>query len=227
MNINSNSNIMNISSYPESELLKIASGFNKHLKDKFPISRSNSSGFDQCFIYKFKALFYEIQAHPWEPESDSVTYNYTLELDALADQTKRFFMIFRFYLQKAFPYDSDLCETFGYIEMEKVIHNHIELSIFLRRTVNLINERKTFLRLANCPESTLEEIISLSHQFNQVHEELLKYLERKEISNKTYRHNIGELFRLMEIIHDEASKSLQDDPESLRLLTFPNKEYIQ
>jgi len=30
----------------------------------------------------------------------------------------------------------------------------------------------------------------------------------------------------MEIVHEAASKSLQDDPESLKHLTFPSSEYI-
>jgi len=217
---------MNIASYPERELLKIASDFKKHLKDKFPAMRSSSTGMDQGFIYKFKALFYEVQAHPWEPETDSITYNYKLDLDNLTEQIKNFFLIFRFYLQKAFPYDSDLCETFGYVAMEKVKHNYPELRVFLEKTVNLINDKRHFLKAANCPESTLEEIIGLSNQINEVHDELLKYVQKKENRNRTYQSNMKELFRLMEIVHEAASKSLQDDPESLKHLTFPSKEYI-
>ena len=217
---------MNISSYPERELLEIASGFKKHLKDKFPSMKNSSSGLDQGFIYKFKALFYEVQAHPWEPESDSVTYKYKLDLDIMAEQIRNFFLIFRFYLQKAFPYDSELCESYGYIELEKVIHDYSTLRIFLEKAVNLIREKRAFLKAANCPESTMEEIINLSDQIDELHDELLKYNQKKELKNKAYHNNLKELFKLMEIVHEAASKSLQDDPESLKQLTFPSKGYI-
>jgi hypothetical protein len=217
---------MNISSYPDNELLKIASGFKKHLKDKFPAMRNNSSAMDQGFIYKFKALFYEVQAHPFESETDSVTYKYKLDLDEMADQVRSFFLIFRFYLQKAFPYNAELCETFGYVEMERVIHDYPELRLFLEKTVDLIREKRSFLRSANCPESTLEEIINLSNQINELHDEFLKYSQKREIKNRAYQNNLKELFKLMEIVDEAASKSLQNDPESLKLLTFPPKEFI-
>ncbi|MEI7524433.1 MAG: hypothetical protein WCJ95_08900 [Mariniphaga sp.] len=217
---------MNISSYPERELLKIASGFKKHLKDKFPAMKGDSSGMGNDFIYKFKALFYEIQAHPWEPEAENLTAKYKLDLDALIEQLRNFLLIFRFYLQKAFPYDSELCESFGYVQVEKVTHDYAELRLFLERTLNLISEKRTFLRTANCPESTLEEIISFSNQITEVHDEMLKYSQKQELQNRTYQNNMKELFKLMEIVHEAASKNLQDDPESLRHLTFPSKEYI-
>jgi len=217
---------MNISSYPERELLKIASDFKKHLKDKFPAMKSSSSGMDQSFIYKFKALFYEVQAHHWEPDEDNVTYKYKLDLDALTEQIKNFFLVFRFHLQKAFPYDSELCECFGYVAMEKVKYNYPELRVFLENTVNLINEKRFFLKAANCPESNLEEIVNLTNQIIEVHDNLLKYVQKKEQKNRLYQNNMRELFKLMEIIHEAASKTLQNDPESLKHLTFPPKEYI-
>ncbi len=217
---------MNISSYPDNELLKIASGFKKHLKDKFPAMRNTSSALDQGFIYKFKALFYEVQAHPYEPETDSVAYKYKLDLDEMAEQVRNFFLIFRFYLQKAFPYNADLCETFGYVEMERVIHDYTELRIFLANTVDLIHDKRSFLRASNCPESTLEEIQNLSNQINELHDEYLKYTQKRELKNSAYQNNLKELFKLMEIVDEAASKSLQNDPESLKLLTFPPKVFI-
>ena len=217
---------MNVSSYPERELLKIASGFKKHLKDKFPTMKNSSSGLDQGFIYKFKALFYEIQAHPCEPEADTLTCQFKNDLDVLIDQVKNFLLIFRFYLQKAYPYDSKLCESFGYVQLEKVIHDYTELRAFLERTVNLINERRAPLRLANCPESTLDELISLKEQINEVHDKMQKYIQKNELKNITYQNNMKELFKLMLIVDEAASKSLQDDPESLKQLTFPPWEYI-
>ena len=218
---------MNISSYPERELIKIASEFKKHLKNKFPKMKSSSSGIDQGFIYKFKALFYEVQAHPWESEGDSISNKYNLELEALGDQIRNFFPLFRFYLQKAFPYNSDLCEKYGYVQLEMVIHNYDELREFLDSTVNLINDKRFSLKAANCPDCMLDEIINLSAQIKEVHEDYLNYVQKKQIHNQAYQNNMKELFKLMEIVHEAASNNLQDDPESLRHLTFPPKEYIQ
>ena len=217
---------MNISSYPEGELLKIASGFKKHLKDNFGTITRAYSGLDEGFIYKFKALFYEVQAHPREPETDSVVNKYNLELENLAEQARSFFLIFRFYLQKAFPYESGLCQTYGYVEIEKMIQNYSVLCTFLESTVKLIDEKRPLLLAVNCPDCTLDELISLSTQITKVYEELQKHLQKKEIRNKTYQNNLKELFKLMEIVHEAASKSLQNDPESLRHLTFPSKGYV-
>lgn len=217
---------MNIYSYPEGDLLKIASQFKKHLKDGIPTIKKTNSVLDEGFVYKFKALFYEVQANPKEPESDSITYQYKLDLESLADQARSFFLIFRFYLQKAFPYDADLCQQYGYIEIEKMVQDYSALPTFLEETVQLINEKRSFLRAANCPDSTLDELICLSFRFTDVDEQLKKYLQKKEMKNKAYQNNLKELCRLMEIVHEAASQSLQSDPESLRYLTFPPKEYI-
>ena len=193
-------NIMKISNYPENELLEIASGFKKHLSGHMTTSKSTQLELDQAVIYKFKALFYEVQAYTLESETDSVTYKYKLDLDAMSDQVRNFFLIFRFYLQKAFPYDSNIWEAYGYCEMEKVIHNYSELRTFLEGSVNLIHEKKTELKAANCPDSTLEEIVELSKQISDEHEELLKYLERKEVRNKAYKNRLEELFKLREVL---------------------------
>jgi hypothetical protein len=215
---------MNISSYPEHELMKIASGFKKHLKNSFPTIKGVYSELDQGFIYKFKALFYEVQANPREPEVDQITTKYKLELEGLADEVRNFFVIFRFYLQKAFPYDSALCQSYGYIEVEKITHDFAGLRVFLKNTVKLIHEKKSVLNAVKCPDPILEEIISLERQIAEVHDELLKYIQKKESRNKSYQNNLRELFKLMEIVHEAASKSLQNDPESLRHLTFPPKK---
>ena len=172
-------------------------------------------------------MFYEAQAHPWEPDNDSITARYRLELDTLTDEIKTFFMIFRFYLQKTFPYDAELCESYSYVEMQKAAQNYNELQSFLEKTKLLIEEKRSFLRAANCPDCTLDQIIGLSKQFNEMVEELTKYIQKREIKDKAYQNNMKELFKLMEIVHEAASNNLQDDPESLRHLTFPPKEYIQ
>jgi hypothetical protein len=219
-------NIMKISNYPENELLEIASGFKKHLSGHLSSSKNAQLELDQAVIYKFKALFYEVQAYTLESETDSVTYKYKLDLDAMSDQVRNFFLIFRFYLQKAFPYDSNIWEAYGYCEMEKVIHNYSELRSFLEGSVNLINEKKADLKAANCPDSTLEEIVELSKQISDEHEELLKYLERKEVRNKAYKNRLEELFKLMKVIHEAAIKGFKDEPEMLKHLTFPTSEPV-
>ena len=150
-----------------------------------------------------------------------MTTKYKIELDALTDQIKTFFMVFRFYLQKAFPYDAELCESFGYVEMQKVAQNYVDLGSLLEKTIHLIEERKASLRAANCPECTLDEIFMLSKQFTELHDELTKYSHKRELKNKAYQSNMKELFKLMEIVDEAASKSLKDDPESLKHLTFP------
>ena len=218
---------MNITSYPEQELLKIASDFKKHLKEKLPAMMNSSSELDKGFISKFKALFYEVQAHSLQPETDNtVVSRYSQELDAMKEKIRTFFVMFRYYIQKAFPYDVELCESFGYIEMEKVSKDYCELKSFLERTANLVTERKGSLRAANCPDCKFEEISRISEKFNEVHNELLSYIEKRELRISSYQNSIKELFKLMEIVHNAASKSLKDDPESLRHLTFPSPGYI-
>jgi len=217
---------MNISSYPDRELLKIASGFKKHLKDKIPTMKSVYSDLDEGFIYKFKALFYEIQSHSREMESENISVKFNRELEILASQAKRFFTDFRFYLQKAFPYDSSLCETYGYMAIEKATVDYSALRTLLEKTIQLIDEKGTNLRAANCPDSTLEDVLHYSKQVNQVHDGLIEYRKKTDLKNKAHEKNVKELFKLMEIVHEAASKSLKDDPESLRQLTFPSKGYV-
>ena len=90
----------------------------------------------------------------------------------------------------------------------------------------MIEERRTHLKAASCPECTLEELINLSNHFNEIHTEFSKHIRKKEIKNKAYQNNMKELFRLMEIVDEAASKSLKDDPESLKHLTFPPSGYV-
>ncbi len=218
---------MNITSYPQHELLKIASDFKKHLKEKLPAIMDSSSELDKGFIYKFKALFYEVQAHSMEPENDNAEVcRFSLELDAMKEKIRTFFVMFRYYIQKSFPYDSELCESFGYIEMEKVSQDYFELKSFLERTANLVAERRGSFKAANCPDSKLEEISRISEKFNEVHNALISYIEKRELRNHSYENSMKELFKLMEIVHNAASKSLKNDPESLKHLTFPPTDYI-
>ena len=214
---------MKNSPYSENELLAIASGFKKHLKDHFATIKSACPGLDQDFIFRFKAHFYEAQAHPLEPETDSISKELELDLENLADQVRSLFLIIRFYIQKAFPYESKIWEAYGYCEIEKVIHDYSTLRKCLGGFVKLINEKRSELSAANCPIPTLDEMAGLSKQIGNKHEELLEHLERKEIRNEAYKTNLNELFKLMKMIHDAASKCFQNDQESLKQLTFPPK----
>ena len=62
-------------------------------------------------------------------------------------------------------------------------------------------------------EVSPEEIME---QFKQ------EYLERKEMRSKMYKSNFYELYNLMEIVHNAASKNIEKDPENLKYLTFRN-----
>ncbi len=210
--------------YSENELLEIASDFKKHLKDHFDAIKKFCPGLTQEFIYKFKALFYEVQTHPLEPEADPVVKEYEVALDDLASQLNSLFPIFRFYMQKAFPYDSNLWEAYQYCEIEKVMHEYSTLRKCLEGSVKIIDDKRTELRAANCPNPTLNEIVDLSKQISDKHEEYLEYLRNKEFKVKVYQNNLNELFKLMKMVHDAASKCFQNNPEYLKKLTFPPRQ---
>ena len=218
---------MKNSPYSEIELLEIASKFKKHLKNHFSSIKSVCPGLDQDFIYRFKALYYEAQTHPLETQSDSFNQVFNLELKEFADQVRGLFPILRFYLNKAFPYDSNLWEAYGYCEIEKVVQDFSTLRKCIEGAVNLIHEKRSELKAVNCPEPTLDEIVCLSKRIADKHDELLEYLEKKEIRKTTYESRLNELFQLIKIVQQAASKSLQNDPESLKHWSFLPKEFIQ
>ena len=210
--------------YSDDELLEIATSFKKHLKNNADCFRGAYPLIDHMFICRFKALFYEVQSHPAEPDIDSTVYQFQLELDVLKDQIKNFSLILRFYLQKAFPYDSGIWQAFGYCELEKVMRDYQSVRRFTDQSVDLINLIRSELKSANCPDTTLEEIEGLAKQFGSVHDDMAKYLERKESRNRAYRANLNELFKLMNTIHEAAYKCFINDPILLRKLTFPPKQ---
>jgi hypothetical protein len=212
--------------YTEYELLEIASGFKKHLKDHFASIKSADPSLDQNFIYRFKALYYEIHTHKLTPGDENVTETLKLELKGFVEQIRNLIPIFRFYLQKAFPYNSNLWESYGYCEIEKMISDYSSLRKCLEGSVKLIYEKRTELRAVNCPDSILNEIENLSKQLGLKHEKLLNCLEKNEVRNSAYKTRINELFQLMTIVHEAASKCLNKDPETLKYLTFPAKGQI-
>jgi len=210
--------------YTEKELLEIATYFKKHLKDHFDSIKKFCPGLDQEFIYKFKALFYEVQTLPLAPEEDPVVKEFKFKLDDLANQVNSLFPIFRFYMQKAFPYDSNLWEAYQYSEIEKAMRDYATLRTCLEGSVKIIDDKRAELRAANCPNPTLNEIVDLSKQISDKHEEYQEYIRNKDTRYKVYQNNLNELFKLMKMVNDAAAKCFQNNPEFLKKLTFPVKE---
>ncbi|HEY3388908.1 MAG TPA: hypothetical protein VGK38_05010 [Prolixibacteraceae bacterium] len=217
---------MKNSPYSEDELLEIAAKFKRHLKDHFNDLNNVCPDLDQEFIFKFKALFYEVQAHPLEPEVNKTTQDFKLYLEDIGNQVRGLFPIFRFYLQKAFPYDSSLWEAYEYCQIESAVHDYSTLRICLKESVKIIEEKKIELRAANCPDPTLREIESLSKQVNGKYEELLEYQKVKDLKKKVYYNNMNELFKSMKMVDEAASKCYQNNPELLIKLTFPPKHRV-
>ncbi len=217
---------MNISTYPDQEILKIAFGFKKHLKDKYLRTANNVAPLDEAFIYRFKALFYEVQSQHKTHASEEKTQRYLLALEDLTEQARAYLIIFRFYLQKAFPYDSELAEQYGYVEMERIKQDHAEMRNLLEKTISIIRERNKYLAAANCPECTLEGILTLSNKISEVHDEMIQEEQRLNELNNNYKQNIKELFSLMEQIHIYASDNLKDEPEKLKYFILPATNYV-
>jgi len=210
--------------YSENELLEIASDFKKNLKDHFDSIKEFCPGLTQEFIYKFKALFYEVQSPPLEPDADPVVKEFKLALDDLSNQVNCLFPIFRFYMQKAFPYASNLWEAYQYSEIEKAMRDYALLRACLEGSVKIIDDKRTELRAANCPNPTLNEIVDLSKQISDKHQAYMEYLRIKDVKHMDYQNNLNELFKLMKMVHDAASKCFKNNPEYLKKLTFPAKQ---
>jgi hypothetical protein len=199
--------------------------FKKHLKVHYNAINSVCSEIDQDFIYRFKALYYEVHAHS-STHDDSINQALNLELKEFGDQIKSLFPIFRFYMNKAFPYDSNLWEAYGYCEIETVIHDYSSLSKCLDGSVKLIKEKRSALRLAKCPDPILDEIVRLSKLVGDANNAMIENLENVEIKNKINKARLNELFKLMKIVHNAASKCFKNDPELLMYLTFPFNEQL-
>ncbi len=217
---------MKNSQFTDNEILEIASSFKKHLKSNISTIKNVYPDFDQNFIFKFKALYYEVHRHQSDTGQDKITQSFLAELSDLADKVRILIPIFRFYMQKAFPYESNLWEAYGYCELETVVREYYSLRKCLEGAVKMITEKRAELRAAKCPDSTLNEIISIAKQVATKHQEWMDHLEKKETERKANKMRLKELYQLMQIVNDAASKSLQNDPESLKYLTFPPKEQV-
>ncbi len=217
---------MKNSQFTDNEILEIASSFKKHLKSNISTIKNVYPDFDQNFIFKFKALFYEVHRHQSDTGQDKIAQSFITKLSDFADQVRILVPIFRFYMQKAFPYESNLWEAYGYCELESVVREYYSLRKCLEGAVKLINEKRAELRAAKCPDSTLNEIISITKQVATKHQEWMDHLEKKETESIANKMRMKELYQLMQLVSDAASKNLQNGPESLKYFTFPPKEQV-
>jgi len=212
--------------YSESELLEIAQRFKKHLKDLMLVPGLDPE-LNQDFVYRFKARFYEAQAHahphPLDAAADQKALHLKEELEVLTEQIRSVFRVFRFNIQKACPYGSEIWDTYGYSNLEYAHLDYEAFQSYLTGFLKLANEKMDDLQAANCPTHDLEEIAVLAQLFNHKHEELAEYVERKEIREQVYNTNINELFKLMKMINNVASGNLHKNPETLKNLLFPPK----
>lgn len=215
---------MDASPFSQNELLKIATGFKKHLKNNFETIKDVCPVVDSNFMVRFKALYYDMHSH--QTEKDSIFQTLKRELLDFANQISDLIPIFRYYLQRAFPYDSEQWQAFGYCEIQNVINDYSGLRKCLETAVMRVREKSSELRAVNCPDQKIEEINNLSKKFAEKHDEFLEYMKSKEIRRKTYKNKEDELFQLMKVVNDAASKSLYKNPESLKYLTFPSKSEI-
>ncbi len=213
--------------YSESELLEIAQRFKKHLKN-LACLHDIYPDLNQDFIYRFKARFYEAQAHahphPLDSDADRIILVLQHEIDDLITRIRSLFQVFRYNLQKACPYGSEIWDEYGYSGLEHAISNHAVLQKYLEGFVKLANEKRVELKSANCPTKDIDEISELSLLFGRKRDELLEYKERKEIRSKVNKNNLSELFKLMKVVHKAAFGNLDANPELLKNLTFPPKE---
>src|SRR5665647_2571458 len=115
--------------YTENELLEIAQGFKKHLKSLSTIN-SIYPELNQDFIYRFKARFYEVQAHihphPLDAEADRITQELKHDLIELIEEIRSLFQLFRLYIRRAYPHDSKKWNAYGSAEFEHAI---VDLSL--------------------------------------------------------------------------------------------------
>jgi hypothetical protein len=213
--------------YSESELLEIAQGFKKHLKGLASI-QDIYPDLDQDFIYRFKAKFYEVQAfvhpHTIDSEVDQTTRSLQHELDLMVGQIRSLFQVFRYNMQKICPHGPEIWDEYGYTGLERAICNQATFQQYLEGFVKLANEKRVEMKLVNCPIQCIDEIQNLSDLFGHKREELLEYLERREIREKVHKNNLSELFRLMVTVHKAASKNIDTNPEILKYLTLPSAQ---
>lgn len=210
--------------YTESELLKIASRFNKNLKSHFHDLQGHSIELDRDFVFRFKAAFYESRIRPVDQEVDRLTLKLHQELGNLINAVHNLFQMFKYYIQKAFPHDSRMWDSFGYCEIENAIHDYAKLHECLKDFIELINRKKYELLDVNCPEVSFGEIEELHRKIEEKQTEILQINDLKEVSNESRLNSMNKLYRLMQVIHNTALVRLKNDPLALEKLTFPSAD---
>ncbi len=207
--------------YSESELLKIASRFNKNLKTHFNDLQGFSSKLDSDFVFKFKAAYFKSRIHTADPEVDLFTHEMYEELNRLINNTQIVFQDFRFYIQKAFPHDSRMWEAYGYCEVERATHNYEEMIHCLTDFISMIRDKKHELLAVKCPEKDFKEIEDLFIKIKEKHDEIVNWENKKNTSHEARLNNLNKLYKLMQVVHNAASDRLKDEPQVMEKLTFP------
>jgi hypothetical protein len=210
--------------YTESELLEIASRFNKTLKEHFHDLEGFSDELNRDFIFRFKAAFYKSRIHPADLEPDLFTHKMKEELNELVNAAQNLFQNFRYYIQKAFPYDSDLWEPYGYCEVQNAAHEYEKLLHCLEDFIKLLKSKRYELLTVKCPENSFKEIQDLFEKIQEKHDEIQKINSTKVAAWESRVNSLNKLYKLMQLVHNAAVARLKDNPEILEKLTFPVTE---
>lgn len=210
--------------YTESELLKIASRFNKNLKEHIQDLQGHSVELDHDFVFRFKAVFYESRIRPVDQEVDRLTHKLNHELGHLINAVHNLFQTFKYYVQKAFPHDSRLWDSFGYCEVETAMHDYAKLHECLTEFIKMINSKKDELLAVSCPEPSFGEIEDVYNKIEEKQQEILQINDMKGVSNESRMISINKLYRLMQVVHNAAAARLKNDPPAMEKLTFPIPE---
>jgi hypothetical protein len=210
--------------YTESEFLKIASRFNKNLKVHFHNLQGFSAELDSDFVFRFKAAFFKSRIHPVHQEPDLFTQKIHDELGILIKAAQNLFQNFRYYIQKAFPYDSTLWEPFGYCEVENATHDYEKLLHCLEEFIKMIKSKKHELLAVKCPEESFIEIEDLFRKIVEKHDEIQKSNSTKVAARESHINSLNKLYKLMQLVHNSAVARFKDDPQTLEKLTLPVPE---
>jgi hypothetical protein len=207
--------------YAESELLKIASRFNKNLKGHFHDLQGQSVELDRDFVFRFKAAFYESRVRPVDQEVAKLTLKLHQESGNLINAAHNLFHIFKLYIQKAFPHDSRIWDPFGYCEIENATHDYDKLHDCLSEFIKLIHSKRFELLAVNCPDTSFVEIEDLFNKIEEKHNEILQINDMKGVSNESRMISMNKLYKLMQVIHNAATVRFKNDPYTMEKLTFP------
>lgn len=207
--------------YTESELLKIASRFNKNLKIHFTYLQGYSAELDNDFLFKFKAAYFQSRIRSVDLEVDLFAQKMHEELDSMISEVQNVFQDLRYYIQKAFPHDSRMWDAYGYCEVEHATHDYDQLLHCLEDFIKMIRSKKYKLLAVRCPQKRFIEIEELFNKIQDKHIEILNWVNKKNASYQTRMNSLNKLYKLMQAVHNAATAQLKDDPQIMEKLTFP------